>query len=619
METAVSETDNLKSQSRCLLRPLLVLLLVLAVYAIFLWQRFSPGIVTPDANGYWAQGSLFAQTGRTGFIPETDSQYIGMHWLVTPDGIFYSRYPPGLAVIIAVIYKIAGYRASVMVNPVMAVLTLAGMFFLLRRLAPGWWPLAGVVALALNPAFNHHAIACDSHMAVTFFLTWGLLHLLRWSERGTVWEIFAAGLLLGAIPTIRYPEAIFGAAIVAFLLWHWRSHPRIWLHYLAATAGAAIPIIPLLVRNHLAFGSVWKTAYALTNEQTAFAWDYFAQHYSIYIRQLSGDGAGLLFALGIVGITWMCAVKRWRTTGVMLALLVVPVTVLYMSYYWNPQMSGETMRFLLPTFVCYVAGGVCLLSHATDKVSPALSISIALVLLAIQAVWRIPQSLSNSDRLRYHQQVLAQVTDALEQHTQHGDVVLARQQFLQHLDFVRQWRLADQSLMRGQIGMGRFFNFQDNSDAPSWRQVENERQRAEKFAGMTPRQRESYAANDIHRWAGNHKVYFVGIQRDFQQTQGGGFFYPDSFKIIARSPLPEPPPQPRNEGSMSAGRLRAQNQTNGGQNTQPPPLGGRFPLAQYGGSPRFSRPGGGLFGLDFLQGEKELVIAEWKYTDRRNE
>jgi hypothetical protein len=615
METAVSETENPKPQSRCLVRPIFVLLLALTLYAIFLWQWFSPAIVTPDANGYWAQGSLLAQTGQTGFKPETDSQYIGMQWLVTPDGDFYSRYPPGLAVIIAVIYKIAGYRASVMVNPVMAVLTLAGLFFLLRRLATGWWALAGVVALALNPTFNHHAIACDSHMAVTFFLTWGLFLLLRWSERGNIWEIFGAGLLLGAIPTIRYPEAIFGVAIVAFLLWHWRSRPRIWLHYLAATVGAAIPIIPLLVRNQLAFGSFWKTAYALTNEQTGFAWEYFEQHYSDYIRQLSGDGAGLLFALGIVGVTWMCGVKRWRAAGVMLALLVVPVTVLYMFYYWGPQMSGGTMRFVLPTFVCYVAGGVWLLSHATEKVAPALSVSIALVLLAVQAVWGISQSLSNTVYLRYQKQVLAQVTDALEQHTQHGDVLLARQQFLQHLDFVRQWRLADQSLMRGQIGMGRFFNFQDNSDAPSWRQAEKERQRAEKFAGMAPNQRERYAANDIHQWAGNHKVYFVGAQRDIRQMKGGWFFYPDSFKIIARIPLPEPPPQPRNEELMGAGSLRAQNQTSGGQNTQPPPLGGRIPFAQQGGKPRFSRPGGGIFGLDFLQGEKELVIAEWQYPD----
>jgi 4-amino-4-deoxy-L-arabinose transferase-like glycosyltransferase len=612
METAVSETENPKPQSRRLVRLILVLLLALTLYAIFLWQRFSPAIVIPDANGYWAQGSLLAQTGQTGFKPEADSQYIGMQWLVTPDGIFYSRYPPGLAVIISVIYKIAGYRASVMVNPVMAVLTLAGLFFLLRRLASGWWALAGVVALALNPTFNHHAIACDSHMAVTFFLTWGLILLLRWSERGNIWEIFAAGLLLGAIPTIRYPEAIFGAGIVAFLLWHWRSRPHIWLHYFAATVGAAIPIIPLLVRNQLAFGSIWKTAYALTNEQTGFAWNYFEQHYSDYIRQLSGDGAGLLFALGIVGVTWMCGVKRWRATGVMLALLVVPVTILYMSYYWGPEMSGGTMRFLLPTFVCYVTGGVWFLSHATDKVAPAQSASIALVLLAVQAVWGIPQSLSNTDHLLYQKQVLAKVTDALEQHMQHGDVVLARQQFLQHLDFVRQWRLADQALMRGQIGMGRFFNFQDNSDAPSWRQVEKERQRAEKFAGMTPTERERYAANDIHQWAGNHKVYFVGIQRDLRLTQGW-FFYPDSFKIIARIPLPEPPPQPRNEGLMDAGRLRAQNQTSGGQNIQRPALGGRIPLAQQGGNPRFGRPGGGTIGLDFLQEEKELVIAEWKY------
>jgi 4-amino-4-deoxy-L-arabinose transferase-like glycosyltransferase len=615
METAVSETENPKPQSRCLRRPIFVLLLVLAVYAIFLWQRFSPAIVTPDANGYWAQGSLLAQTGQTGFKPGSDSQYIGMQWLVTPDGFFYSRYPPGLAVIIAVIYKIAGYRASVMVNPVMAVLTLAGLFFLLRRLASGWWALAGVVALALNPTFNHHAIACDSHMAVTFFLTWGLFLLLRWSERGSIWEIFAAGLLLGAIPTIRYPEAIFGAAIVAFLLWYWRSRPRIWLHYLAATVGAAIPIIPLLVRNQLAFGSFWKTAYALTNEQTGFAWEYFEQHYSTYIRQLSGEGVGLLFGLGILGATWMCGVKRWRATGVMLVLLIVPVTVLYMFYYWGPEMSGGTMRFLLPTFVCYVAAGVWLLSHATDKVSPALSVSIALVLLAMQAVWGIPQSLSSSDRLRYQKQILAQVTDTLEKHTQHGDVILARQQFLQHLDFVRQWRLADQSLMRGQIGMGRFFNFQDNADAPSWRQVEKDRERAEKFAGMTQTERERYAANDIHQWAGNHKVYFVGTERDLRRTRGGWFLYPDSFKIIARIPLPEPPPQPRNEGLMGAGRPREQNQTSGGQSTQPPPLGGRFPSTQQGGSPRFARPGGGIFGLDFLQGEKELVIAEWKYSE----
>jgi hypothetical protein len=77
MEAAVSETENPKPQSRCLIRPIFVLLLALAVYAMFLWQRFSPVIVIPDANGYWAQGSLLAQTGRTGFKPETDANTSG--------------------------------------------------------------------------------------------------------------------------------------------------------------------------------------------------------------------------------------------------------------------------------------------------------------------------------------------------------------------------------------------------------------------------------------------------------------------------------------------------------------------------------------------------------------
>lgn len=89
MEAAVSETENPKPQSRCLIRPIFVLLLALALHAMFLWQRFFPAIVIPDANGYWAQGSLLAQTGRTGFKPDSDSQYIGMQWLVTPDGVFY--------------------------------------------------------------------------------------------------------------------------------------------------------------------------------------------------------------------------------------------------------------------------------------------------------------------------------------------------------------------------------------------------------------------------------------------------------------------------------------------------------------------------------------------------
>jgi hypothetical protein len=135
METVVSDTEN--PQSRRMVGPIFVLLLALTLYAIFLWQRFLLPSSHPTRT-VSGRREFCSRKRQTGFKPEADSQYIGMQWLVMPDGVFYSRYPPGLAVIIAVIHKIAGYRASVMVSPVMAVLTLGGLFFLLRRLASGW-------------------------------------------------------------------------------------------------------------------------------------------------------------------------------------------------------------------------------------------------------------------------------------------------------------------------------------------------------------------------------------------------------------------------------------------------------------------------------------------------
>src|SRR5689334_15776976 len=81
-------------------------------YAVFMATRFVPALSEPDDNGYFAQGSLIAQTGRSWFVAESDAQYVGMHWLLTPDGKYVSRYPPGLAVVIAGVEKVFGWRGA---------------------------------------------------------------------------------------------------------------------------------------------------------------------------------------------------------------------------------------------------------------------------------------------------------------------------------------------------------------------------------------------------------------------------------------------------------------------------------------------------------------------------
>src|SRR5690242_10750756 len=81
----------------------LLLIVILAAYCLLLSTRYASAISEPDDNGYFAQGTLLAQTGRTWFVPQSDAQYIGMHWLITPKGHYISRYPPGLAVIIGAV------------------------------------------------------------------------------------------------------------------------------------------------------------------------------------------------------------------------------------------------------------------------------------------------------------------------------------------------------------------------------------------------------------------------------------------------------------------------------------------------------------------------------------
>src|SRR3954470_21429369 len=166
----------------------------IVAYAVFMGMRFVPALSEPDDNGYFAQGSLIAQTGRSWFVAESDAQYVGMHWLLTPDGKYVSRYPPGLAVVIAGVEKVFGWRGAALVNPAFAVVGLVGFYLLARRLVGEWWAVVGTIILGAMPEYVHHGLGFDSHIAVAFCVIWGLYFLVRWWQEGKWWEAFAAGL-----------------------------------------------------------------------------------------------------------------------------------------------------------------------------------------------------------------------------------------------------------------------------------------------------------------------------------------------------------------------------------------------------------------------------------------
>ncbi len=320
--------------------------------------------------------------------------------------------------------------------------------------------LTGVVLLAANPVFFHHALGCDAHMGVVCAVVWGLYFLLRWSVQQRLWQVFVAGLILGCIPAIRYADAIMGVGVAVFILayvirwprawwlyliaglpvaavvfglaamgsvklyftpdvipaagaaatlwkvstvllytcgplvgtaflallvWSIIRGPKSWLGCLAGVIGAAIPIVPLLIYNQLMMGAFWKTGYSLTNEETGFTWDYLKEHALDYIYQIQINGLGLAFALGVVGIIALICTRRLRRVGIMAALMTVPMLLVYMAYYWAPQMNAQmTMRFILPTFPVYILAGMWALSELTARAGFSAHLAIPAALIGIQ-------------------------------------------------------------------------------------------------------------------------------------------------------------------------------------------------------------------------------------------
>lgn len=543
------------------------ILIVMLAFGSVVRKHFEPAIIHPDANGYWAQASLLLDTGRTTFVPESNAQYVGMHWLLTEKNEYAARYPPGLPLLIAGVMEVAGPEASTLVNPVLATLTLLGVYLIVGRIASPGWGVAAAALLAINPAFLTHALVNISHTAVGFCIVWGFWLLLLWAGSGRKVYVILAGVILGSIPSIRYADAIIAVGVGAFLLAHWRSFPKIGWHYLAAFGGAMVPIVPLLVRNQLVFGAFWKTGYALTNEQTGFSVDYLTRYATGYLQMLQSGGLGMVFALGIVGVVTMLAVRGFRSVGLLMVGAIVPFVLVYMSYYWargiGETNAAEGMRFMVPIVPLFAICAAWMLWRATQNVNLAARVAVPVVLVALQLLMYGGATRQALESNRDRKIPLVAVTNALREHARPGDVVVASGGVLQHLEFVREWKLADPSVINPMRGG---FAGRGNADDPSPMQAEKNEARMKLYTGSnTDRARAFY--EDAFAWAGDNSVLLVGSERSLT------FLAPQlkrsDYEIIATFEIPkvDRPEAPR-DGMPRFGPRNAppqqQNQRRGG-------------------------------------------------------
>ncbi|MEW6558427.1 MAG: glycosyltransferase family 39 protein [Elusimicrobiota bacterium] len=414
--------------------PIILTLALCIFHFIFLLYFFSPAISTPDAQGYFAQGKIIAKYSHSYFIPQNNLQYIGPHWHSADEQKYFTTFPLGFPCLIAIIYRLFGANSTFLINPILASISLLVFFFLCKNWLSNNWSLVAAFFLAINPFYNEHALWGGSHISLIFFFLLALLLLIK-----TIYPVrplvsygvygISAGIAIGIVPTIRYAEFVLCFSFGCYILWLFFSREISKRTFISIVLGILIPLLPLAIRNQIAFGKFWVTGYGFSNAPAAlFGFNYLIEHFIPFLVKLVTDGMGILFPLSIIGFVILLKNSETRSTTVYLLSSTVALTLLYMAYYWPTD--PQSMRFLLPTFPIYTLAAVYFINQLSKNYRIALLSITTLVSLS----WGVSGSLRAVKPLHMRNSILENITDAIEKNIKDGSIIITYEGICQNLD-----------------------------------------------------------------------------------------------------------------------------------------------------------------------------------------
>ncbi len=436
---------------RWIVYPCLLLLGVLIAYQSAAYYVPSHG--GTDQNGYLATARLILEQHTLHFIPESPFQFVGRMMVLTDDGKIYAKYPFGYPLLAAVARHFGGADAMFMVNPICTALACFFSFFLFRSVLGNFASLMGVICMACNPVTLVYANDANSHAPTLLCVVVGFWGLMTWWQKGRAWRGFIGGLALGYACTVRYTEFLLVLPILFATLGRARFRLRQIPLHLAAIIGWAIPILAMSIQLWISFGAPWRTGYSLCREQTGFGLEYLLGgpepdkqgNWATLLYQLNHTGLFLLWPAALGGMLALFG-HSWRLAS-LLALWIVPSTLLYLFYYWAP--TGETttgyLRFFLTVFPGMLLAGLWVLDRGLNlnRFIRALSLGGLTFLAAIINVDNISPQLENSVESRA---TLWYVGQTVERNVPAGSVIFADQSIDNYLDEIGRWTLYDTSL-----------------------------------------------------------------------------------------------------------------------------------------------------------------------------
>jgi 4-amino-4-deoxy-L-arabinose transferase-like glycosyltransferase len=469
-----------------------------------LWLRWGTESVyhSADGGGYAVQARLIATHARTELKLESDVQYIGGHWMETPDGRYFCQYPPGFPLLQAVAYFLFGPAAALWLASLLAMGLLILLYFLAREFMAPVWALAAAAVMAVNGVANGQALQNTSHSASVFFLILGLYWVVRFTRAGKLLHGSLGGLALGVVPTIRYGDSIVAIGIVVYLLRRCRPWWRAW----PIAAGSAAPILALMWRNSVAFGRPWRTGYSLLNEETAFSFHNFRSHLLAYAAGLQGRGLQLFVAFGLAGIVYLLSHsdRNRRDAGLLFLLICFGILTLYTAFYFS---GGPPERYFMPAFPLMIVAAVALLAQLADTRG---LLPVAATVLAVQLAYGLATTANMLQFEKAEIKKAALVRDLVAKYLPPGQVLTSEQKFLESLDYTERWRLADDSFLRGREIGDAVPAASAASGQPWFRQRGKTRLQRTSYAQLPPLERAAQYAQALSAWSGTRSFFWLG-------------------------------------------------------------------------------------------------------------
>jgi hypothetical protein len=345
------------------------LMVIVSIYAYIQITNFNPAYLEVDPDGYLWLAKRIAEFKSLAVKDDDPFMYQSHVWVENKDGEVAPKFAPGYPALMSIAYRLGGDTAMFFVSPIMGGLALIGSFLLFRMWMSRVSSLFGVFVLAINAMILVYCNYLLTHASDLCFAVWGLFFLWRWKRGLGRFSGITSGLLLGYAVAIRHASLLFVMVLIAAVILRWIEYfqSKGELKYplkdtiILLGCYAVFPLM-LAIYDWAIFDSPFVTGYGLSGEQLAFNWKNISNNARILANGFNYTALFILFPIGVAGMFLAVTVGE----SIMVSLWVIPIFLLYSSYYWAPN-SMAYFRFLIATFPAFVGSAFALMDRASKS------------------------------------------------------------------------------------------------------------------------------------------------------------------------------------------------------------------------------------------------------------